>query len=247
MKAPSVQLSVVVGWPPPVAALIPLELAEFEPHSAALETMARCLKEIDRVKRVPLLIVAFKLYYHEMSSDEREQHLTKPPLNRVIELEHFVVFVYRILFSRFPLAFLYRFGGTGVQLMYMLLVAEHAVLHLLYSRFWHKIKDVSEVNKGKKELTMDIKKLFDGESKGRNRTATPKQNGLIANGQSTDSKKKITASDDVLKGLVEWLCIQLKKPSHPTRSILASVHCLATLLKEHVARSSSRLRFYMML
>ncbi|KAI3522812.1 hypothetical protein L1887_00862 [Cichorium endivia] len=69
-------------------------------------------------------------------------------------------------------------------------------------------------------------------------SARPKQNGRTANGQSADSKKKITASDDVLKGLVEWLCIQLKKPSHPTRSIPASVNCLATLLKEPVVRSS---------
>lgn len=63
----------------------------------------------------------------------------------------------------------------------------------------------------------------------------PKQNGSTSNGES---KKKITSSDDVLKGLVEWLCIQLKKPSHPSRSIPASVNCLATLLKEPVVRSS---------
>ncbi|XP_024985028.1 V-type proton ATPase subunit H [Cynara cardunculus var. scolymus] len=67
-------------------------------------------------------------------------------------------------------------------------------------------------------------------------SARPKQNGRT-NG-ATDSKKKITTSDDVLKGLVEWLCIQLKKPSHPSRSIPASVNCLATLLKESVVRSS---------
>ncbi|GJT27728.1 V-type proton ATPase subunit H [Tanacetum coccineum] len=45
-------------------------------------------------------------------------------------------------------------------------------------------------------------------------------------------------SSDVLKGLVEWLCIQLKKPSHPSRSIPASVTCLSTLLKEPIIRSS---------
>ncbi|CAH1443262.1 unnamed protein product [Lactuca virosa] len=69
-------------------------------------------------------------------------------------------------------------------------------------------------------------------------SARPKQNGLNANGKATYSKKKITASDDVLKGLVEWLCIRLKKPSHPTRSIPAPVNCLATLLKEPVVRCS---------
>ncbi|KAK9079398.1 hypothetical protein SSX86_001069 [Deinandra increscens subsp. villosa] len=56
--------------------------------------------------------------------------------------------------------------------------------------------------------------------------------------EAADSKKKITTSDDVLKGLVEWLCIQLKKPSQPNRSIPASVTCLAALLKEPVVRSS---------
>ncbi|XP_071697262.1 V-type proton ATPase subunit H-like isoform X1 [Rutidosis leptorrhynchoides] len=66
-------------------------------------------------------------------------------------------------------------------------------------------------------------------------SARPKQNGLISNGES---KKKTTSSDDVLKGLVEWLCIQLKRPSHPSRSIPVSISCLATLLKEPVVRSS---------
>nr|XP_043639474.1 V-type proton ATPase subunit H [Erigeron canadensis] len=66
-------------------------------------------------------------------------------------------------------------------------------------------------------------------------SARSKQNGLTLNG---DSKKKITSSDDVLKGLVEWFCLQLKKPSHPSRSIPASVNSLATLLKEPVVRSS---------
>ncbi|MFS8005216.1 putative ATPase, V1 complex, subunit H, armadillo-like helical [Helianthus anomalus] len=69
-------------------------------------------------------------------------------------------------------------------------------------------------------------------------SARPNKNGLTANGKATDSKKKITTSDDVLKGLVEWLCIQLKKPSHPNRSIPVSINCLAALLKEPVVRSS---------
>ncbi|XP_071709380.1 V-type proton ATPase subunit H-like [Rutidosis leptorrhynchoides] len=66
-------------------------------------------------------------------------------------------------------------------------------------------------------------------------SARPKQNGANAKG---DSKKNTTSSDDVLKGLVEWLCIQLKRPSHPSRSIPVSINCLATLLKEPVVRSS---------
>ncbi|CAN1271963.1 V-type proton ATPase subunit H [Linum perenne] len=46
------------------------------------------------------------------------------------------------------------------------------------------------------------------------------------------------AIDDVLKGLVEWLCAQLKKPSHPTRAIPNAISCLSMLLKEPVVRSS---------
>ncbi|KAI7749563.1 hypothetical protein M8C21_021930 [Ambrosia artemisiifolia] len=69
-------------------------------------------------------------------------------------------------------------------------------------------------------------------------SARPNKNDLTANGEATDSKKKITRSDDVLKGLVDWLCIQLKKPSHPNRSIPASINCLAALLKEPIIRYS---------
>ncbi|KAI3470381.1 hypothetical protein Pfo_027044 [Paulownia fortunei] len=63
------------------------------------------------------------------------------------------------------------------------------------------------------------------------------QDGAIANGAS-NSKKEITTMNDVLKGLVEWLCTQLKKPSHPSRGIPTAINCLATLLKEPVVRSS---------
>lgn len=39
-------------------------------------------------------------------------------------------------------------------------------------------------------------------------SARPKtQDGVVANG--VDSKKKTTSIDDVLKGLVEWLCAQV--------------------------------------
>ncbi|KAL2526256.1 V-type proton ATPase subunit H [Abeliophyllum distichum] len=69
-------------------------------------------------------------------------------------------------------------------------------------------------------------------------SARPKtQDNTIANGASI-SKKEFTTNDDVLKGLVEWLCTQLKKPTHPSRGIPAAINCLATLLKEPVVRSS---------
>ncbi|GER55561.1 v-type proton ATPase subunit H [Striga asiatica] len=61
--------------------------------------------------------------------------------------------------------------------------------------------------------------------------------GSHANGASK-IKKDITTIDDVLKALVDWLCSQLKNPSHPSRGIPTAVNCLATLLKEHVVRSS---------
>ncbi|KAI3857819.1 hypothetical protein MKX03_033947 [Papaver bracteatum] len=66
----------------------------------------------------------------------------------------------------------------------------------------------------------------------------PTQNGIIANGESSQSKSKSTSIDDVLKGLVEWLCAQLKNPSHPSRGVPSSISCLSTLLKEPIVRSS---------
>ncbi|PON49508.1 ATPase, V1 complex, subunit H [Trema orientale] len=70
-------------------------------------------------------------------------------------------------------------------------------------------------------------------------SARPKpQDIIVANGGASNSKKTFTTIDDVLKGLVEWLCAQLKKPSHPSRGIPIAVNCLATLLKEPVVRSS---------
>ncbi|KAF5184322.1 V-type proton atpase subunit h [Thalictrum thalictroides] len=70
-------------------------------------------------------------------------------------------------------------------------------------------------------------------------SARPKsKDGMIANGEELRSKNKLTTIDDVLNGLVEWLCAQLKKPSHPTHGIPTAVSCLATLLKEPIVRSS---------
>ncbi|XP_077252967.1 V-type proton ATPase subunit H-like [Tasmannia lanceolata] len=64
------------------------------------------------------------------------------------------------------------------------------------------------------------------------------QEGIVSNGEASYSKKNFTTIDDVLTGLVEWLCSQLKNPSHPTRSVPMAISCLATLLKEPLVRSS---------
>ncbi|GAV65499.1 V-ATPase_H_N domain-containing protein/V-ATPase_H_C domain-containing protein, partial [Cephalotus follicularis] len=64
------------------------------------------------------------------------------------------------------------------------------------------------------------------------------QDNIVVNGEASNSKKKLTTINDVLKTLVEWLCAQVKKPSHPSRGIPAAIKCLATLLKEPVVRSS---------
>ncbi|XP_021283201.1 V-type proton ATPase subunit H [Herrania umbratica] len=70
-------------------------------------------------------------------------------------------------------------------------------------------------------------------------SARPKaQDGVVANGEASNSKKRFTTIDDVLKALVEWLCTQLRKPSHPSRGIPTAINCLASLLKEPVVRSS---------
>ncbi|KAL0699043.1 hypothetical protein Bca4012_055165 [Brassica carinata] len=62
--------------------------------------------------------------------------------------------------------------------------------------------------------------------------------GVIVRGEASDSKKHSTTIDDVLNGLVEWLCAQLRQPSHPTRGAPVAISCLSTLLKEPVVRSS---------
>ncbi|CAI0569421.1 unnamed protein product [Linum tenue] len=61
---------------------------------------------------------------------------------------------------------------------------------------------------------------------------------LVVSGGASNSNGKLTAIDNMLKGLVEWLCLQLKKPSHPSRAVPSAVSCLAVLLKEPVVRSS---------
>ncbi|CAM8930439.1 unnamed protein product [Rhodiola kirilowii] len=69
-------------------------------------------------------------------------------------------------------------------------------------------------------------------------SARPKsRDAALQNGESSKAKQ-YTTIDDVLKGLVDWLCAQLNNPSHPTRGVPTAVSCLATLLKEPVVRSS---------
>ncbi|XP_038992607.1 V-type proton ATPase subunit H-like [Hibiscus syriacus] len=62
------------------------------------------------------------------------------------------------------------------------------------------------------------------------------QEGAVANGEA--SKIRGPTIDDVLKELVDWLCTQLKKPSHPTCGVPTAINCLAALLKEPIVRSS---------
>ncbi|MCO5613019.1 hypothetical protein L7F22_067292 [Adiantum nelumboides] len=50
------------------------------------------------------------------------------------------------------------------------------------------------------------------------------------------SKQAPSAFDIALRGLVDWLCNQLRRPSHPTRGIGTAVSCLATLLREPYVR-----------
>lgn len=64
------------------------------------------------------------------------------------------------------------------------------------------------------------------------------QDVLASNGESSQSKGKLTSSDHVLNSLVEWLCAQLNNPSHPSRSVPTAVNSLATLLREPSARAS---------
>lgn len=64
------------------------------------------------------------------------------------------------------------------------------------------------------------------------------EDAVNMNGETSASKKKFTTVDDVLKGLVEWICAQLRQPSHPTRGIPIAINCLTIILKEPVVRSS---------
>ncbi|KAL8122207.1 hypothetical protein AgCh_018814 [Apium graveolens] len=64
------------------------------------------------------------------------------------------------------------------------------------------------------------------------------QDAAIMNGEASDSKKKLNTVEEVLRGLVDWICAELKQPSHPSCSIPTAMSCLAKLLKEPYVRSS---------
>ncbi|KAL0403398.1 UNVERIFIED_CONTAM: V-type proton ATPase subunit H [Sesamum radiatum] len=83
------------------------------------------------------------------------------------------------------------------------------------------------------DIALERKLVYTREELGRAKS----QDGAVANGAS-NSKKEITTINDVLKGLVEWLCTQLKNPSHPSRGVPTAINSLATLLKEPLVRSS---------
>ncbi|CAH9101078.1 unnamed protein product [Cuscuta europaea] len=69
-------------------------------------------------------------------------------------------------------------------------------------------------------------------------SARPKvQENGVGNEDATNSKKQLTSIGDVLKALVEWLCVQLKRPTHPSRGIPTAINSLATLLKDPLVRS----------
>ncbi|KAF3784729.1 putative V-type proton ATPase subunit H [Nymphaea thermarum] len=68
-------------------------------------------------------------------------------------------------------------------------------------------------------------------------SARPRTDGSVPNGEACKTKRTSASIDDVIKSLVEWLCAQLKNPSHPSRGVPIAVSCLATLLKESWVRS----------
>ncbi|CAF2239923.1 unnamed protein product [Brassica napus] len=68
--------------------------------------------------------------------------------------------------------------------------------------------------------------------------------GVIANGEASDSKKHITTIDDVLNGLVEWLCAQFRQPFHPTRGAPADgVKLLVPLISPAYTQQSIQLLY----
>ncbi|WOL01297.1 putative V-type proton ATPase subunit H [Canna indica] len=64
------------------------------------------------------------------------------------------------------------------------------------------------------------------------------QHAFVSIGESSHSKDKISNIDTVLKELLDWLCSQLKAPSHSPCSVPLATTCLATLLREPCVRVS---------
>lgn len=67
-------------------------------------------------------------------------------------------------------------------------------------------------------------------------SARPKNEEEMKGLRAASSKQACSALDDVLKGLVDWLCNQLRRPSHLTRGIGTAVSSLATLLRDPYVR-----------
>jgi V-type H+-transporting ATPase subunit H len=69
-------------------------------------------------------------------------------------------------------------------------------------------------------------------------SARPKlQNGMLPNGEASNSKSKLTSTRDALRGLVDWVCSQLRNPTHPNCSVPTAINCLSNLLKESFVRT----------
>ncbi|KAL1807873.1 hypothetical protein DCAR_0727257 [Daucus carota subsp. sativus] len=64
------------------------------------------------------------------------------------------------------------------------------------------------------------------------------QDAALMNGEPSDSKKKLTTVEEVLRGQLDWVCAQLKQPSHASCNIHTAISCLSKLLKEPYVRSA---------
>eukprot|EP00252_Welwitschia_mirabilis_P022949 TRINITY_DN636_c0_g2_i1.p1 TRINITY_DN636_c0_g2~~TRINITY_DN636_c0_g2_i1.p1 ORF type:complete len:454 (-),score=90.49 TRINITY_DN636_c0_g2_i1:226-1587(-) len=65
----------------------------------------------------------------------------------------------------------------------------------------------------------------------------PYERNVSSGDQASGSKQVQGTTGDVLRGLVEWLCNQLRRPSHPTCGISTAISSLATLLRDPQGRS----------
>jgi V-type H+-transporting ATPase subunit H len=60
---------------------------------------------------------------------------------------------------------------------------------------------------------------------------------MLPNGEASNSKSKLTSTNDVIRGLVDWISSQLRNPTHPNLSAPAAIHCLSNLLKKTSVRT----------
>ncbi|XP_042444451.1 probable V-type proton ATPase subunit H isoform X1 [Zingiber officinale] len=63
------------------------------------------------------------------------------------------------------------------------------------------------------------------------------RDAFTINGETSQSGSNSTI-DDVLEGLLNWLCFQLNNPSHPACSLPLAINCLTNLLREPSVRTS---------